>query len=147
MRLSSGLALAASLFAAVTHAQDGGVLKGTAVFSGVVPVMTIIPKDRATCGEPFKEAQIAVGANQGVMNAVVYLEGIKGKSMPKQAKTPELDNKGCKFAPEVQVIPPGSIEIINSDPVLHNTHGFYGKRTAFNVALPNQGQRITASLP
>jgi hypothetical protein len=29
---------------------------------------------------------------------------------------------------------------------LHNTHGFYGKRTAFNGALPNKGQRITKEL-
>src|SRR3546814_17564655 len=27
-----------------------------------------------------------------------------------------------------------------------NTHGFYGRRTAFNLALPNQGQRIKADL-
>ena len=35
------------------------------------------------------------------------------------------------------------IDIVNSDPVLHNTHGYYGKRTAFNVALPIQGGRVT----
>jgi len=36
--------------------------------------------------------------------------------------------------------------VVNTDPVLHSTHGFYGKRTAFNLALPNQGQRITSQL-
>ena len=30
--------------------------------------------------------------------------------------------------------------------MLHNTHGYYGKRTAFNLALPNQGQRIPTEL-
>jgi hypothetical protein len=30
--------------------------------------------------------------------------------------------------------------------VLHNTHGFLGKLTVFNVALPNQGQRIAKPL-
>jgi len=31
----------------------------------------------------------------------------------------------------------------NSDPVLHNTHGFWdGKVTAFNLALPTRGQEI-----
>ncbi len=35
----------------------------------------------------------------------------------------------------------------NSDPMLHNTHGYYGKRTAFNLALPNKGQRIPVDLP
>ena len=35
---------------------------------------------------------------------------------------------------------------MNSDPVLHNTHGYYGKRTAFNVALPIQGGKVTKIL-
>ena len=38
------------------------------------------------------------------------------------------------------------MEIINSDPVLHNTHGFLGRRTVFNVALPDQGMRIKKRL-
>jgi hypothetical protein len=31
--------------------------------------------------------------------------------------------------------------------VLHNTHGYYGRRTVFNLALPNQGQTIPTELP
>ena len=30
--------------------------------------------------------------------------------------------------------------------MLHNTHGYYGRRTAFNLALPNEGQRIPVDL-
>jgi hypothetical protein len=52
----------------------------------------------------------------------------------------------CRFEPTVQVIQPGAMDVVNTDPVLHNTHGFYGKRTAFNLALPNQGQRIKVNL-
>ena len=44
------------------------------------------------------------------------------------------------------MIPAGSLDVVNCDPVLHNTHGYYGKRTAFNLALPNQGQRIPIEL-
>jgi len=61
-------------------------------------------------------------------------------------KPPEIDNVKCRFEPTVQVIQAGAIDVVNTDPVLHNTHGFYGKRTAFNLALPNQGQRITSQL-
>jgi hypothetical protein len=47
----------------------------------------------------------------------------------------------------VQVIPAGSdLEIVNSDPVLHNTHGFLDKLTVFNLAMPNQDQRIKKPL-
>jgi hypothetical protein len=44
------------------------------------------------------------------------------------------------------VIRTGEIDVVNTDPVLHNTHGFYGRRTAFNLALPNKDQRITTEL-
>ena len=53
----------------------------------------------------------------------------------------------CRFEPEVQVVRAGRVDVVNGDPVLHNTHGHYGKRTAFNLALPNEGQRIPVELP
>ncbi len=37
---------------------------------------------------------------------------------------------------------PGPLVIVNSDPLLHNTHIFYGRRTAVNLALPKQGLEI-----
>ena len=40
----------------------------------------------------------------------------------------------------------GEIVIVNSDPILHNTHGYYGRLTAFNVGLPKQGLRIPKPL-
>jgi len=55
-------------------------------------------------------------------------------------------SKDCKFVPRVQALPVGSIVIVNLDPVLHNTHGFLGKATVFNQALPMQGQRIEKPL-
>jgi hypothetical protein len=46
----------------------------------------------------------------------------------------------------VQVMQPGDIVVVNSDPVLHNTKAFFGRIPVFNLALPNQGQRITRSV-
>jgi len=126
----------------------GGSIDGTVVYRGAVPTKKIIPtKDVEVCGDPREEPLIRVGADQAVENAVVYLVGVaKGKPWPAAAKTPELDNVKCRFEPEVQVIPAGPLDIVNTDPVLHNTHGYYGKRTAFNLALPNKGQRIPTEL-
>ena len=78
----------------------------------------------------------------------MYLKGIAaGKPWPEMLlKAPVLDQKGCQFHPHVQVGREGSLDIVNSDPVLHNTHGYYGKRTAFNVALPEQNQKVTKML-
>jgi plastocyanin len=126
----------------------GGTVSGQVVFNGTVPTQTIIPnKDLQVCGGPREEPLVEVGPDHGVANALVYLADVpKGKAWPVSAKPPELDNVKCRFEPEIQVVRPGPIDIVNKDPVLHNTHGYYGKRTAFNTALPNQNQRITAEL-
>ena len=151
--------LAATVFAAVmpSPAQayeagtvtGGGTIQGTIVYRGDVPTRTIIPtKDVEVCGAPREEPVIRVGPDKGVESAVVYLaEVAKGKAWPTPAKKPEIDNVKCRFVPEVQVIRAGPLDVVNSDPMLHNTHGYYGKRTAFNLALPNKDQRIPVELP
>ena len=128
--------------------SGGGAVSGQVVFHGAVPTRTVIPnKDIEVCGGPRQDPLVEVGPDHGVANALVYLADVpSGKAWPTVAKRPELDNVKCRFQPEVQVIRSGEIDIVNTDPVLHNTHGFYGKRTAFNTALPNQNQRITTEL-
>jgi hypothetical protein len=126
----------------------GGTIEGKVVFNGTVQTRKIIPnKDVEVCGDPREDPLIQVGPDHAVENAVVYLaEVVKGKAWSPAGKPPELDNKKCRFVPGVQVIRAGPLEVVNDDPVLHNTHGYYGKRTAFNMALPNQGQRIPTEL-
>ena len=118
----------------VAAVTGGGTIEGVVVFNGAVPSKKIIPtKDVDLCGGPYEEKLVEVGPDKGVQNAVVYLAQVaKGKAWPAQPKPPEVDNVKCKFAPHVQVIRPGKLDVVNSDPVLHNTHGYYGKRTAFN---------------
>jgi hypothetical protein len=127
----------------------GGSIEGRVFYKGPVQTRKIIPnKDVEVCGGIREEPLIQVGPDQAVENAVVYLVDVaKGKAWPAGSQKPaELDNLKCRFVPDLQVIRAGPLVVINSDPVLHNTHGYYGKRTAFNMALPNQGQRIPTEL-
>lgn len=126
----------------------GGSISGKITYNGAVPTRKIIPtKDVEVCGGVRDDPLIAVGADHAVANAVVFLKEVaKGKAWPPAGKKPELDNVKCRFEPDVQVIPAGPLVVVNDDPVLHNTHGYYGKRTAFNMALPNKGQRIETDL-
>ncbi len=129
--------------------SDGGTIKGTVVFNGAVPMRKIIPtKDAEVCGGVRDEPQITLGAGNKVAEAVAYLKGVpKGKKWDRPKKTPELVNKDCRFHPRVQVIPAGmKVAIVNSDPVLHNTHGFLIKTTVFNVAMPKSGMRVERPL-
>lgn len=128
--------------------SGGGTIAGKVVYQGSVPIKKIIPtKDKEVCGGARDEPQILVGADKGVQDAVAYLKEVpKGKAWGKADKAPVLDQEHCRFEPPVQVIRAGNIDIVSSDPVLHNTHGFYGRRTAFNLALPNKGTRIPVEL-
>ena len=128
--------------------ENGGSITGTVVYQGNVPMRKIIPtKDTEVCGGIRDEPEIVVDAAKGVKDAVVYLAKVdKGKAWPAPEGPPKLNNEKCIFEPHVQVIPSGNLVVTNKDPVLHNTHGFYGKRTAFNLALPNQGQEIEVEL-
>jgi hypothetical protein len=132
----------------VVPVTDGGSIEGKVTFAGSVPMKKIIPtKDKETCGDIREEPQVIVGPDKGVQDAVVYLETVaKGKALEKPAKKPEIVNKNCNFVPHVQAFPVGTVVIVNSDPVLHNTHGFHEKATVFNVALPMKGQRIEKPL-
>lgn len=153
---SSGLVVLLCLWALPAVAQydvvsvtDGGVIKGKVVYKGAVPVKTVLPtKDKETCGGPRKDPLVVVGANGEVKDVVVSIKEIaKGKDWSKtELKKPEINNHKCIFEPHVQVVAPGNVDIVNSDPVIHNTHGYYGKNTAFNVALPLQGGRVTKPL-
>jgi hypothetical protein len=126
----------------------GGSIEGRVTYSGPVETRKIIPnKDVQTCGGIREEPLIEVGADHAVQNAAVYLVDVAaGKAWPPAAKPPELDNVKCEFVPHVQVIPAGKLDVVNKDPVLHNSHGYYGKRTAFNMAQPNEGQVIETDL-
>jgi hypothetical protein len=158
-RVSHGTALSALVVTAAMVAMPalayeagtvtgGGTIEGKVVYNGPVPTRKIIPnKDVEVCGGIRDEPLVEVGPDKGVKDAAVYLVDVaKGKAWPPASKPPELDNIKCRFEPEVQVIPAGPLDVVNKDPVLHNTHGYYGKRTAFNMALPNEGQRIPTEL-
>jgi len=126
----------------------GGTISGQVVFHGTVPMKSVIVnKDATVCGASREDPLLLVGPGQGVAETIVYLAEVpSGKAWPDAGKKPVLDNIKCRFEPAIQVVQPGSIDVGNKDPVLHNTHGYYRKRTAFNLALPNQNQDIAAEL-
>ena len=134
---------------------DGGTVEGKVVFRGAVPSpRKIIPtQDQQVCGGPRDEPRIVLGPDNSVQGAVAFLKGVeKGKPFEKPKKPPVVDNLKCKFEPELQVVPVGTeILIVNSDPILHNTHGYLltdsrRGRTVFNQAMPQKGQQVKSTL-
>lgn len=130
---------------------DGAVIEGRVTYEGPIPTRRIVPtSDREVCGGIREWQLVERGADNGIRNAVVYLEAIeRGKAWPADAatETPVMDNLDCMFKPHVMVMRPGPIDIHNSDAVLHNTKAYYGRRAAFNLALPDAGMTIRTELP
>jgi hypothetical protein len=122
-------------------------LKGRVLFEGTPPPpeKVEVKSDTPTCG-PVQEVQkLLLGQENGVANAVVRIVGAEGDVEEKKGV---LDQVGCKFVPHVQVLPVGSTLVItSSDPVLHNSHGFYEDgSTAFNIAVPIMGMEVNQKL-
>lgn len=124
--------------------KDGGTLTGSVRFVGTPPKLAPIPvkKNQDVCGSSMPSEALVLGADGGVRNTVIWIEGIsKGKKIG--TKEAVLDNNKCLFVPHVHAVTTSTpTKIKNSDPILHNTHGFGSKKTAFNLALPNKDQVI-----
>ena len=123
--------------------NDGGTLRGVVKFAGTAPRLEplAVNKNRDVCGEQKPSEALVVSAEGGVRGSVVMIEGVtRGK---KAGGDVVVDNHRCLFVSHVTALTPGErVRIKNSDPVLHNTHGFLGKPTVFNLALPNKDQMI-----
>ena len=122
---------------------DGGTLTGVVRFAGTPPkpAPLAVNKNREVCGEQKPSEALVVGSEGGVRGSVVLIEGVsRGK---KPTGDVVLDNHKCLFVSHVTAVAVGDkVRVKNSDPILHNTHGFLGKPTVFNLALPNKDQMI-----
>jgi hypothetical protein len=115
-------------------AQGGGTIEAEVKYSGAPVVEKIkVNKDTEKCGTEAVIEKVAVGANKGLANAVVYVPGAKGQ--PRAMKS-TIDQHGCKFVPHVVTMTPGELEIKNSDDILHNLHTYSTANPTINKAQP-----------
>jgi plastocyanin len=137
------LALTLPVAGRAYEVADGGALIGTVRFVGTPPKLDPIPvnKNRDVCGEAKPSEVLVLGPGHGVRGSVVMIEGVtRGE---KAGNDVLLDNHKCQFVAHVTAVRPGDrVRVRNSDPVLHNTHGFLNRTTVFNLALPNEGQAV-----
>lgn len=126
----------------------GGTISGTVTYKGPIPEPYVIwpTKDVDIFGKTIPDDRLLISKEGRIKNVVISLDGVKeGRKWPNIDAS--LVNQGGRFFPHVQVVRTGSqLEIINRDPLLHNTHGFGGGRTVFNVGLPTKEQKVKKSL-
>lgn len=128
----------------------GVVVKGQITFKGKIPEMTPLKvnRDEKFCGQSIPDESLLVdNQSKGISDIVVSIAGIaSGKSLLEKMPV-ALNNKDCRFQPSVSLGVLGSqLEIVSSDPVLHNTHILQQDQTFLNVALPPRGRTIRKTL-
>jgi len=119
-----------------------GTISGTVKFVGAPPTpkKISVTKDTAKCGTEKLSEELVVGPDKGVKWAVISLVGARGKPSGPAV----LDQKTCQFIPHVVVVPAGgTLEILNSDGILHNIHTYSTKNPSINKAQPGFKKKMT----
>jgi hypothetical protein len=151
-----GLALAAAVCLAgradayeAVAVADGGTLSGTVKFDGSPPAGDKIPvtKDPEVCGKEKVKPDLVVGPGGALANVVVVVKAAKGKKLDPPASNPVFDQKACEFHPHVLAFPAGStVDVLNSDGILHNLHTDSKVNPATNQAQPKYKPKIQVKI-
>ncbi|MEO8584719.1 MAG: carboxypeptidase regulatory-like domain-containing protein [Acidobacteriota bacterium] len=130
-------------------ATGAASITGKIVFEGAVPAPEKFKMSadafcaKAHPGDMVKQ-DLEIGPDKGIADVFVYVKsGING-TYPPPATAATIDQRGCRYTPHVFGVVAGqNIEILNSDPTLHNIHSLPEKNEPFNLAMPVQGMKYT----
>jgi plastocyanin len=149
-RSSEGTTPPASAPVPATSAA-GGTITGKIKFTGTAPRnptidMTEEPACKAKYPSPPTEENVVAGPANALANVFVYVSaGVPaGQSYPAPSTAVVLDQSGCRYHPHVFGLQVGQgLEILNSDPVLHNIKAVAKKNRPFNISQPTAGMKTT----
>lgn len=133
---------------ATTAPAGGATITGMVKFSGTAPANpTIDMSEEAACKAKYTgtatDPQVTV-TNGMLANAFVYVKsGLPvGTTYPAPTSPVVIDQDGCLYHPRVLGAMVGqTIEIRNSDPVLHNIKAVPTANRGFNISQPTQGMK------
>lgn len=125
--------------------KDGGTITGIVKYDGDVPAVKVlkVDKDEQTCGHENKQSEELVinGESRGIKNVVVSLVDIAAGKKAEATAAAVLDQKECLFTPHVLAVSAGaSVDLLNSDNVMHNLHSWSIKNPGFNEGVSGGGK-------
>jgi plastocyanin len=87
---------------------------------------------------------IVAGEGGALQNVFVYVkDGLGNRTFQAPQQAVVLDQKGCHYRPHVFGVMVGQpLQIINSDPTLHNVHAMPKANQEFNTGQPMQGMKF-----
>jgi len=126
-----------------------GEISGVVSFDGVAPKNEGIKMNAdPVCVKenPTPQTQETYEVDNGKLaNVFVYVkDGLGNYSYDPPAGTVTIDQMGCRYHPHVFGMRVGQpLEILNSDPTLHNIHALPKNNSEFNNGQPIQGMKMT----
>jgi len=133
-------------------AATAGEVKGTVSLDGVAPKNAEIKMNadpvcvKQTAGSPQAQETFMVGKDgKSLANVFVYVkEGLSPDySFDVPTEPAKIDQQNCRYHPHVFGMRVGQkLEIVNSDPTLHNIHAVPKANTEFNNGQPIQGMKM-----
>jgi plastocyanin len=131
-------------------AATAGDVKGTVTLTGAAPRnepirMNADPVCVKEAKGPQAQETYLVGADGKLGNVFVYVkDGLGNYVYDAPTEMARLDQHGCRYTPHVFGVRVGQqIEIVNSDPTLHNIHAMPKVNQEFNNGQPIQGMKMT----
>jgi hypothetical protein len=116
-------------------------LKGTVKFLGTVPAprpinMSADPSCAKQHSSPALSQEIVADAKGDLQNVVVFVsEGLGNRTFEPPSQPAVIEQKGCMYAPHVLAVRASQqLEVVNSDPTLHNIHPLPANNREWNKA-------------
>ncbi len=131
--------------------DNAGAITGRVLLGGATPEIQQqqVSKNTAVCGLGPRHTLLVHANEDALLDVVVYLDDIeRGKPFAAAAKKVTIDQKACTFVPYLSVMADGGeLEVINSDPLLHNIHVYEIsgglRQTVMNVSQPERGNIVS----
>ena len=148
---AGGASTASSGGGAKVDAATAGEVEVKVTLDGMAPANAAIRMNAdPVCLREAKGAQaqetFEVGADgKSLANVFVWVkDGLGNYSYDPPTEVAKLDQSGCRYHPHVFGVRVGQqVEILNSDPTLHNIHAQPKANSEFNNGQPIQGMKTT----
>ncbi len=154
------MALACLLSVSTAFGAEWGSIKGQVRLKGDVPEQALLHKkgadikDKEVCAaqDAINPEVIVDPKTKGIANCFVFLAKAP-KDIHPDAGTKEprviFDQKNCEFIPHVMVVQAGqTVEVLNSDPIAHNTNVIFIRNQPRNVLVAaNTGAGAGVEIP
>ena len=131
--------------------SQAGSVKGAVALDGVAPKNEAIKMNadpvcvRENKTPQFQETYMVGSDGKSLANVFVYVkDGLGNYVYDAPTEPAKIDQKECRYHPHVFGMRVGQpLEIINSDPTLHNIHAIPKANSEFNNGQPIQGMKMT----